>query len=43
MLEIKKIDRVEDFENITRDEFIDFLFKHLDRFGDPKKDINKCS
>jgi ribosomal-protein-alanine N-acetyltransferase len=42
MLEIKKINKVEDFTNITREEFIDFLFTHLDRFGDPKKDINKC-
>lgn len=42
MIEIKKINKESDFKNITRDEFINFLFQHLDRFGDPKKDINKC-
>ena len=42
MLEIKKIENEKDFKNITREEFIDFLFTHLDRFGDPKEDINKC-
>jgi ribosomal-protein-alanine N-acetyltransferase len=42
MLEIKRINKEEEFTNITRDEFINFLFTHLDRFGDPKKDINKC-
>jgi len=42
MLEIKKIENEKDFKNITREEFVDFLFIHLDRFGDPKEDINKC-
>jgi ribosomal-protein-alanine N-acetyltransferase len=42
MLEIKRINKVEDFTNITREEFIDFLFTHLGEFGDPKKDISKC-
>lgn len=42
MLEIKKIEKEADFTNISRDEFIDFLFTHLDRFGDPKADIKKC-
>ena len=42
MLEIKKIENEKEFKNITREEFIDFLFTHLDRFGDPKEDINKC-
>ncbi len=42
MLEIKKIEKEADFTNISRDEFIDFLFTHLDLFGDPKADINKC-
>ena len=42
MLQIKKIEKEADFENITRDEYVDFLFTHLDRFGDPKKDIQKC-
>lgn len=42
MLEIRKIDKEENFKEITKDEFVDFLFVHLDRFGDPKKDIHKC-
>jgi GNAT superfamily N-acetyltransferase len=42
MLEIKKIEKEQDFKEITKDEFVDFLFVHLDRFGDPKKDIYKC-
>lgn len=42
MLDIKRINKAGDFTTITREEFIDFLFTHLGRFGDPKKDINKC-
>lgn len=42
MLRIEKISREEDFKEITSEEFIDFLFTHLDKFGDPKKDIKKC-
>jgi len=42
MLQIKKIKSENDFNEITRDEFVDFLFVHLGRFGDPKQDINKC-
>jgi len=42
MLEIRKIKKEEDFKETTRDEFVDFLFLHLDKFGDPKKDIQKC-
>lgn len=42
MLEIKKIEKEQDFKEITREDFVDFLFVHLDRFGDPKKDIEKC-
>ncbi len=42
MLQIKKIEKEVNFKEITRDEFVDFLFTHLERFGDPKKDIQKC-
>lgn len=42
MLEIKVIRKESEFEKISREEFIDFLFTHLERFGDPKVDINKC-
>ena len=42
MLEIKRINNKNDFKEISREDFVNFLFKHLDRFGDPLKDINKC-
>lgn len=42
MFEIKKISKNSEFGKISRDAFIDFLFTHLDEFGDPKEDINRC-
>lgn len=42
MLDIKKITKNENFKNPTREEFVDFLFNHLEKFGDPKEDVNKC-
>lgn len=42
MLEIRRINSEKDFTEISRDEYVDFLFTHLDQFGDPKEDINKC-
>lgn len=44
MLNFKKINKETDFEktSINRQNFVDFLFTNLDRFGDPKKDIEKC-
>ena len=41
MLEIKEIRKPEDFGDLTKEQFIDFLFEHLDQFGDPKADIEK--
>lgn len=41
-MRIEKLYSNDDFKEITREEFIDFLYEHLDRFGDPKEDINKC-
>ncbi len=41
-MRIEKLYSNDDFKEITREEFIDFLYDHLDRFGDPKEDINKC-
>lgn len=29
-------------EGLTREEFVDFLYNHLDQFGDSKRAINKC-
>ncbi len=42
MLEFVKYNTNQDFNTITRDAFVDFLFMHLGQFGDPKADINKC-
>lgn len=42
MLQIKEIRKIEDFKpELTKNEFIDFLHKHLDQFGDPKDQIEK--
>lgn len=40
MLEIKKITKDEDFKETSRNEYVDFMFTHLGRFGDPKDQIN---
>jgi GNAT superfamily N-acetyltransferase len=42
MLKIQKINNNNDFKTVDREEFINFLFTHLDQFGDPKEDINRC-
>ena len=43
MLEFLLIKNESDFiAKLSRDEFVDFLFTRLERFGDPKKDINAC-
>ncbi|MCF8332375.1 MAG: GNAT family N-acetyltransferase [Bacteroidales bacterium] len=44
MLKIEVIKKEEDFNNlpVNRDEYVDFLYKHLDNFGDEKSAINKC-
>lgn len=42
MLEFVKYTSNEDFKEITREAYVDFLFTHLGQFGDPKPDINKC-
>ncbi|MBZ0179069.1 MAG: GNAT family N-acetyltransferase [Melioribacteraceae bacterium] len=43
MLTIKRINNENEFdENVDREKLVDFLFKHLDQFGDPKEQINKC-
>lgn len=37
------IKKEKDFTSeITRKKLVDFLFTNLDRFGDPKKDIDNC-
>jgi [ribosomal protein S18]-alanine N-acetyltransferase len=42
MLTIKQINNEDDFPgNFTRQNFVDFLFWHLERFGDTKDAINK--
>ncbi|MBN2663590.1 MAG: GNAT family N-acetyltransferase [Bacteroidales bacterium] len=44
MLKLEKINKEIDFKktSINRQNFVDFLFTSLDKFGDPKKDIEKC-
>ncbi len=43
MLNIQEIRSDQDFPvALTRDNFIDFLFTHLGRFGDPRPDIERC-
>ncbi len=40
---IQEIYSQDDFnDDLRRDDFIQFLFQHLDKFGDPKEDISKC-
>jgi len=42
MLQIKEIRKTDNFKpELTKQEFIDFLYTHLDRFGDPKEQIEK--
>lgn len=42
MLHIKKITKENEFQSTDKDQFIDFLFKHLGQYGDPREDIEKC-
>ncbi|MCF8219134.1 MAG: GNAT family N-acetyltransferase [Bacteroidales bacterium] len=44
MLKIELIKKEEDFDklSISREDYVDFLYNHLDKFGDPKSAINKC-
>lgn len=42
MLRFKEIKNENDFDNVlSKERFIDFLFKHLDKFGDSKEAIGK--
>ena len=41
MLDIQRIDKPADFpDSLSRADFVDFLFVHLDQFGDSKQAIN---
>lgn len=44
MLNIEVIQKEEDFDQlpINRDDYVDFLYTHLDKFRDEKSAINKC-
>ena len=43
MLKIRKLVKESDFDdNLSREQFVDFLHTHLDQFGDSKEAINKC-
>ncbi len=41
MLEIEKISNPNEFKKTSKKEFIEFLYNHLDRFGDSKDAIEK--
>ncbi|MPM38200.1 hypothetical protein SDC9_84829 [bioreactor metagenome] len=42
-MEIKTIKKLFDFSfPVTRKNFVQFLFDHLQPYGDPKEDIEKC-
>jgi len=42
MLSIKQINSEEELIDISREQIIDFLYEHLDRFRDTKEAIGKC-
>lgn len=43
MLQIKVINSENEMpEGLTRNDIVDFLYDHLDQFGDTKSAINKC-
>lgn len=42
MLDIQLIENESDFKSITRDQFVEFLHTHLEKFGDPLKEIHHC-
>lgn len=43
MLDIKEIYSEEELNKLmSREDFVNFLYEHLDRFGDEKEAINKC-
>ncbi len=42
MIEIRKYNNEADFGQISIKQFIDFLFTHLEEYGDPLEDIRKC-
>ena len=43
MLKINKIENEAELEKeMPREKFIDFLYTHLDKFGDTKSAISKC-
>ncbi|MBN1988715.1 MAG: GNAT family N-acetyltransferase [Bacteroidales bacterium] len=41
MLTINQINSATDFKNLSREDLINFLFQHLDQFGDSKEAIGK--
>ena len=42
MLKIKLIGKESDFRGTSRNEFAEFLLTHLDQYGDPIEDIQRC-
>lgn len=42
MLKVRQINNEKELTDITRNDIIDFLYTHLDRFRDEKVSIGKC-
>lgn len=42
MIQIETITAADQADLSKKDEIANFLFKHLDQYGDPKEDIMKC-
>jgi ribosomal-protein-alanine N-acetyltransferase len=43
MIKIYEIHKEDEFpQGLTREQFVEFLYTHLDQFGDTKRAINKC-
>ena len=42
MLKVRQINNEKELINISRNDIIDFLYTHLDRFRDEKVSIGKC-
>lgn len=42
MIETKMFNETSKPDDATKNEIIDFLFKHLEEFGDPREHIGKC-
>ena len=42
MIKVTQINSSQELTTVSKQEIIDFLYTHLDKFGDPKEAIEKC-